>query len=373
MQKFIVTISASVALLLSGCGSEESSSCRLEVQQNMDKGNFDAVIADLNKTSCQEEFDGDEYRITLAAAYMNESNMTFTSIVTDMTSLNGNDAFAEFSSKIAEKGKSKATRTNLGLAQEQYLKYLDKIDCTDETQQLSYAQKDVCLFKSMTDTLVATLDITSLTTNVAEWFDPTVNVTAENDRNSDQIPDDVNGNSCALKYTQPNFTSCKENYDVKNKPIEGVSISRKQTLTLQDTTFKMSTTYELIETSVTDDGTNTNTYASLIYPSSPNATNRYKVLTQGFQKVDGSECETYEAGACYPSPIMNPQTGKPVSYNQSIVKNMNDGLDGTSAITTDESMKESIDKFKKDFREDDPEKQLEISDFITYLDKPKNQ
>lgn len=373
MQKFIVTISASLALLLSGCGSEESNSCRLDVQQNMDQGNFDAVIADLNQTSCQEEFDGEEYRITLAAAYMNESNMTFTSVVSDMTSLSGGDAFAQFSSKIAEKGKSKATRINLQRAQKEYLAYLGDIDCTDkiQTQQLSYAQKDVCLFKSMTDTLVATLDITSLTTNVAEWFDPTVNVTDENDRNNDQIPDDVNGNSCALKYTQANFTSCKENYDVKNKPIEGVSLKSEGNVALQDITFNTSTTYELIETSVTDDGTNTNTYASLIYPANA-TTGRYKVLTQGFQTVDGSECEAYEAGTCYPSPIFNPQTNQPVSYNDSIVKNMNDGLDGTSAVTTDESIKQSIDDFKKDFRKDDPEKQLEISDFITYLDKPKN-
>lgn len=363
MQKFIVTISASLALLLSGCGSETSDSCRLDVQRNMDQGNFDAVIADLNQTACQAEYDAEEYRITLAAAYMNKSGMNFTSVVSDMTS--GDNTFASFSSKIAAKSEAKVTRTNLELAKKQYLNYLGTIDCTNEahTTELSYAQKDICLFKSMTDTLLATLDINSLTTDVAAWFDATTEISEENDRNNDRIPDDVNGNSCSLKYTQNK--SCDTKLD-GTTAINGVTLTSKNTLTIKGKTF------ELIETSVTGNGY-TNTYASLIYPATTTTANRYKVLTESFETVNGDSCEKYAAGTCYPSPIFNVETGEPVSYNENIVVNMNNGLDGTSAVTSDESIKQSIEDFKKDFREDDPTKQLTISDFITYLDKPKKQ
>jgi len=372
MQKFIISTSTILTLLLSGCGSSEDTSCRLNVQRNMDKANYDAVIEELDQASCQKEYDGDEFRITLAAAYMNKSGLNFTSIIESTTNSSGD--FASFAQNI-EENSNPGARANLDRAKREYEKYLDGTECIDlstleSTDSLKNGKKDVCLFKSLTEAILATKNITVLAGNIQAWLDPNQELNASDDLNQDDIPDEVNANSCSLKYTQDLDCSVT---------IDGTPMKETITLKTIDSNLVINDKpFELIESGVTDAAAqkDPNTFVSLIYyPDDNNLSDKYKVLTEGFCKTDMTPCDDdakeYIPNSCYPCPEFDIDSKKPLNYNASLVENLNDGLDGTSSIVSDQSVKDSIDKFKQDFTENNSTKKLAITNVITFLDTPK--
>jgi hypothetical protein len=119
MVKKVISASLIGAMfLLNSCGDQEAVD-RLEAQQSLDKGDYEAAIASLESKTNKT----DEDKMVLASAYMGKSGFSFSntlSIVANATSGNENDTFASFAAEV-EAGKNSDTLTNLQNALDYYV------------------------------------------------------------------------------------------------------------------------------------------------------------------------------------------------------------------------------------------------------------
>lgn len=163
-----------LAFTFSGCGgNSDEASCRFEVQQNLDTGNFAAVIAELNNPSsaCLATYAASDFQIDLGAAYMGQAGLSITDIVGLVTADTGSsDAFASLIEGVTEQ-QSDSALDNLGKAAEAYTLGLEGVNCTSLT--ITPSQQDICLFIGLAETMRATTTISYLVDDVTILFDDT--------------------------------------------------------------------------------------------------------------------------------------------------------------------------------------------------------
>jgi len=334
---------------LGGCGGS-SDSCRLDVQRDMDDGNFNAVINTLEPadSSCRSEYAGNNFYLVLASAYMGKSGVAvsdFVQIAID-SGASGNDAFKAFISNVDQKTDVNSLGA-LSLAKASVKSFNGGVDlnCTPAAQaDYSYYKKDACMYAGMIGTVNASVTVSTLTTNVQGWIDD--NATGTDDVNGNNNPDDMDAATCALNYAVDGNTTCQNDMTVM---VKAPSVAFK------DQDGNTVNTYESIMVTVggTKTGQADKQFYKLISGVSGTATGSV-AITDGSCTADAfAACSTADGTGCFACPITQELNATEITMTDTIVDGLNntDGILGSIDKDSDlykavAKLKEKIDKNK---------------------------
>ncbi len=321
MKKLVYGSIAAFALLLTGCGGgSDAASCRFEVQQNLDKGNFDAVIAKLDSPSseCRAAYVDNEWNIDLGAAYMGKAGLSISDVIGLIGTDNG--TYQTFVQNVSAK-QSATALSSLENAGNRYSSALGTSTCNDLS--LTTSEKDLCLYIGLSNTLLATTTIGYLVEDIAALFD-TTDIAAQ-----DAAKEEMKASMCALAFM-----------------FDGSICTDATSVVASDVIFSYSdsTTKTFSDITVTMAAPSTGVYHRL--GLSPLNTT---VVTDGYCMNDFTNPSTTWDGVS--SPYACPLNQDPTQNDQNIttllVDTLNGGLDSVSgALSADPTLQADIDTYK---------------------------
>ncbi|OIP55611.1 MAG: hypothetical protein AUK54_03650 [Helicobacteraceae bacterium CG2_30_36_10] len=168
IKKMLISSLVAVALVLTGCGEDSGGVDKLETQQMLDNGDFNGVISRVEATASSDS----DY-LALAAAYMGKAGLALPDLIDIILNSDdtGDDAFVTFIDQVDTK-KSSSALNDLEKSSGYYKKIVEE-KCSATDANLSYSQKDICLFLGLSQTMkVATAigyladDISVLTADI---------------------------------------------------------------------------------------------------------------------------------------------------------------------------------------------------------------
>lgn len=323
---------------MTGCGTEEASSCRFEAQTALDQHEFSKAIDLLeNNPACAEAYSGNERNIDLAAAYMGKAGLSISDLITLASSSadGGSDTFQTFITD-ASQSRSATALNDLDTASKHLEKALGTgVSCaTLQNGTTSNSEKDICLYKGMSDILLSTVTIGYLTTDIEAWAD------------SGTSDDSMNASLCALEFAladqTPDPFSCSK----------GGSASLKTS----SVTFDNGKTY-----AVSNVALNGLDYENLI-----NDETNSTVLSDGYCTVSFIPCSEGGAG-CYACPVDQTASGSNTDVASLLLEALNGGFDATSAaLSGDPELQADIETFKAEV-DGDGDGDITIDEILSYL------
>ena len=360
MKNILLSSTTALILLLTGCSDTET--CQFEVQQNLDKSNFAAVIGTLeNDSSCINSYPNNDHLISLGTAYLGKAGLSFTDIIDSLTVAadNQNTAFAAFIDATGEKT-TIDSQADLKTATDIFKTYLGDETCIGLNLPVNndklYAQKDVCLFMAFSETLRATNAITLLTDDLTGWLDPNTEVKV--DENKNDVPDDLDASACSIQYAASGPT-------IPCLPANGVNTDVTQKGVIS---FDNNSTYEMIDVTI-----GANSYTKLIFPSTV-AIGRSPILTSGFctTSFDKNVCDqttgaTSTEAACLPCPTNTTQGSENTSATTVLVDSLNTGLDIAALSVNNELLEQTLNDFNKEVKKDGTNTEITSDDIVNYL------
>lgn len=354
------SVLAAGLLGLGGCGGS-SDSCRLDVQRDLDQGNYDAVIAALEpaNSSCRSEYPNNNYYLDLTAAYMGKAGVgvsDFVKIAIDSST--ANDAFKTFVQGIGKKTQTSAL-TTLATAKGTIKSFNgdQDLNCTKAAQQnYSYLVKDACLYTGIIGTIKASVSISAMTTDVEAWIENSA--TGSNDVNGNGVPDDMDAASCAFDYALNGTTgspfSCADNVNV--------------TAPQNPVTFDNNNTYESIKLQVVGIGAyvgTNNEYFKLV----TTGTGASAVVTDGNCTVAFADCPTANGTDCFACPV-NRESGadNEITLTDTIVDGLNNGIDSIAgSVDANSELSGDIEQLKKKIDTTAPCREISTQEVIEYM------
>jgi hypothetical protein len=277
MRQFIILISLSLlisTLFFSGCGEDQSDdACVFGIQRDLDKGNFDAVIAALdNNATCNGALTQNNAWLNLAAAYMGKSGLTISNLLGAVVDSNNSDAMGSFMKSFAASASAEGLQ-NLKNAKTIY-GYIDS-NCTgSESGQAAEA----CLYSGLS-TLTETIGSLSAIVGKETLELISTTLTTSTDSDSDGTADQLEITACAIENaSQAAPGTCSGDPTVASCGTASPNING---------TVYSCRLYTL----------GTNSAYKLIYNSSV-------LTTDGLTKTDGSSCPTANGTDCFPKPVV---------------------------------------------------------------------
>ncbi len=360
-KKVIATSIVAASLFLTGCG-EESTNCRFDVQSDLDQGNFDNAIAQLDG-ACASAFTPSDRYFNLATAYMGKAGfgaLDVVSMVLDSDSDDG-DAFASLTRSIDEK-KNDASLELLSQAQTYYLLSIQPDANVSQlstdicnTNTTNSRVENACFYIGFNQTFQAVTTITQLTNDVDSLVD-SINDTSSNVG----TPDDMQASLDALAWATG---TAKTNVTPSDVTINGSSYAHL--VVTEDNGAK--TFYRLAKS--TTQGIENSTILTSGYCT----TDGNSTACDGIENEDGSIDTTMpNANSCYACPIVTDDNNTQ-DVAQLLVDTLNGGTTTLSNVTDDEDIKESIDQFVQDVTGDENAKagetKVTIQQILDYLNK----
>ncbi len=307
-------LSAILAISFTGCGGgDDTASCRFEIQQNLDKGNFSAVISELSSatSACRSAYNGNEWQVDLGAAYMGEAGLG----ISDIVSLIGAEdapgsttsSFETFIDGITAQ-QSGTALDSLDNAKVAYLAALNGVNCN--SLSLSSSEKDICLYTGLADTMLATTTLTYLLDDVSALFDDT-DLTAQ--ANAEE---EMKASMCALEFLNQT-TTCADASTVSAIDVD-FTYSDLSTKTFSDVTVVI----------------NGNTYHRLGTASavSPGTT----IVTNGYCNNDFTSPSTMwdSVTSPYACPLNQDPNEADRNITTLLVDTLNSGLDSIEGVVS---------------------------------------
>ncbi|WP_297503464.1 hypothetical protein [Thermococcus sp.] len=357
MYKKMISISlVTMAAMFAGCGNNDTT-CRIDVQKAIDKGQYDDAIASMNG-NCKNAFTKSDLNMNLAAAYMGKSGYSVSDI-TDMlvnSSTNG-DAFSSFISDTNDKQKANALPF-LSKAKDYYVQAIGGKEsvCTDSNLSAINNSRwtNACLYIGFNKTVTTANTVSHLTNNVSAVVDAI---------NSDsETPYDMNASMDALAWvTDKNFKP-SDTTTITAKDVNIGGNAYANIIVKYSNTTPVKTFYRLAKSA----RRNTNN-TTLITDGYCNASGD-KIACAGLENNDGS-INNITAG-CYPCPIML-DANSSLSVSDSLVDALNNGTDTISAVSDDPDILQSITDFKQEIigsrTNGDTNGTITVQDIINYL------
>ncbi|TEW52994.1 hypothetical protein [Psychromonas algicola] len=345
---FILIFTAFTSLLLlSACEdqSEDASSCRYYIQQDLDNEDYESAIERLNSTTCQDTYPDNEYLVDLASAQLGISGYTFPNILSAALddSEDGSDALSDFTSSIAEL-KNDNSIEYLDLATDNFTTYLGA-DCSELTNKTS-TEEGICLVQgvvSLTKTALA-LDFLSGTGDASIEDSETLDLSV-----------------CALQHSTGATVDADctiETDSVTFANPEGTVTKSYTLLTIED--LDNNSEY-FLETAIAD--TDTGFYSI--------------AFTDGFCTNDFTETEEVTEdihnnplglAADQISYICPSEEDEDDSVNDLLVTAFNDAINNIDSLTDDDDLQEAIDDFTSEITATGTDGDYTLSDIIDYLD-----
>jgi len=344
MNKIIYSGISALALMLTACGGgSDAASCRFETQQNLDKGNFSAVITELSNPSseCRAAYNSDEWKIDLGAAYMGEAGLS----VSDIIGLIGLDTgtgatYQTFINGVSAK-QTPTALSSLDNAESTYVSALGANLCTDPS--LTSSQKDICLYIGLAQTMLATTTINYLVDDIAALFDPT-------NPNYTAAKEEMRASVCALEFADSNSV-CADASSVTGTDVV-FTYSDASTRTFRDIVVTMSGTSTVYHKLGTASGV------------TPGTT----VVTQGYCNNDFSNPSAVwnMTSSPYACPLNQDPTKADQNVTTLLVDTLDNGLDSVAgALAGDANLQQDINTYKSEI--DTNSDGISISELQTYL------
>jgi len=306
IRKILTTSLITAAILFSGCGDSEGES-RLETQQMLDSADYDGVIAKLSSASLTAEDN-----LALGAAYMGRAGLSLAdliNVVGDSGNNGSNDAFGSFIGSVADatagNGSALSDITN---ATKHYTNVIGTL-CGDDNAFLSDSQKDVCIYKGLSQTMGAATAMNYIAEDIGSVFE------------SDNEDNKLATSTCAMKYA------------ISNGNDEGECAITS----LGNITFANGKTYEEIE--VNSNGETYNYLLTQTTPRSTAVTNGYCSNTDFTTRTD-TPTEGY-----YVCPVQEDGNAEEITTGTVIADALNNGVDSIG-VAADEEMQADIQEFK---------------------------
>ena len=308
LKNIVMSSLLATALLFSGCGDNEAEGV-VQVQQDLDKGNYEAIIAKYEGLASTNE----EY-MALAAAYMQRAGLGLADlmvVIADSSDDEDSDAFAAFVKSV----KTSSSRTALRDLEKSSLNYKEVVaDCT--ALDLSSSEEDACLYRGLAQTLKAASTIGYIADNLESFgSDGSVEADAK-----------LTSTACAMEYALGNSIQNTTDCTLTSGPT--------------DITFDSNITYSSIKITV-----NAEEFEHLIRDI--NGTN-YTAITDGFCTIDdfATRVDTKPTtGDYHVCPVTESAEDDEITTEGLIVDALNDGVEAISGVATDE-MQGDIDEFK---------------------------
>ncbi|MBU1659228.1 hypothetical protein KKG72_09285 [bacterium] len=289
IKKVLVASLLSVSLLFVGCGESEGES-RLETQQMLDSGDYEGVITKLESIA-----NSDSDYLALGAAYMGRAGLSISSLIGVMLENNAGvtSEFAGFTQRINVK-KTKTALSDLEKSAVNYEKVLNGL-CTNSTVVLTDSQKDVCLYKGLSQSMKAT---------VVLGYMGDMSIFGDANESDARLSASV----CAMQYANDGSQNSICSF---NSPVEDANV-----------TFDSNNTYNPMTITV-------NGYA-FDYLLTTNTTPRQSVVTDGYCQTDFVSCDQNSSG-CYPCPVNQVANDPELAYADLLVDSLNNGFDSILA------------------------------------------
>ncbi len=357
-KKILPSALLATVLMLSGCG-ESDSTCRIDVQNAIDTGNYNVAIS-LLEGECQTVYTLSDLNMNLASVYMGKSGYSVSDVADMLINANDtqNDAFSSFILSVDEK-KNPDSLQLLTKAQEYYIAAIAADTNSTVTELCSRENLDLnndsrlenaCLYISFNDTIKMTNTVTYLTGNVDQ-------LVASLNNDADITPYDMQASMDALAWLIDTTFSPKEG----NITAQDVNISNKS--------------YAHVVVNYGENGVFYRLGKSIV-KGVANST----VLTDGYCDSDGNRtaCEGIEnedgsinmanalASSCYACPVVFDDNGRTEDVVKLLVDTFNSGAETITAIVDDPDLTQSIDDFKVDIA-GNADVNITVDDIINYL------
>jgi len=351
-KKVIVASLAAASLFFGGCG-EESTSCRFDVQNDIDTGDFDAAISALDG-SCADAYTPSDRYFNLASAYMGKAGFGAIDVVNMVLDAGESDESA-YSALIRSVGESRREDSlqNLEVATTYYLRSMAP-EVDPATLSVAMCPGDptdtraqnACFYIGFAETFAATTTVTYLT----EDIDGLVNAL----NNNTETPLDMKASIDALAWAV------------------GEPLVNNSTITAQQVTIA-GAPYKHLE--VLQNGKLFYRLADAAAPSKTSST----VVTDGYCDTNGerSACSDIAASdgsitnaiaGCYACPI-----ALETNVANLLVDTLNGGTDVLFSVTDDEDIRTSIDEFVQDITQNSAASatttDITLDQIINYLNK----
>lgn len=320
------------ALILGGCGSAEDEVCRYYVKQDLDAGNYQAVINKLESNdSCKADYPENEYYVDLGVAYLGRAGLTLprvmSAMIEDEDEDDGGDTeeFSRFLEEVTAQASDSAL-LDLSQSRAQFVSYFNEVECADLPKPTTDVQDGICLLTSFVDILKTTMAIDAMTGGtISEWVD--------NPENPAMLR-----STCALQYA----------FEHKNS----AEFSTPYTDCVNDTTI------EDVGTVTFSDGETSRTYNNLLVTKEEeqyfleNTELGTTVFTSGFCRTDYSECSEGDDN-CYVCPIN--KEGEELQIQDFVLDALNSGFANMDTLIENigsgddsEDLQEALDDFKRE-------------------------
>jgi hypothetical protein len=356
MFKRVIAISLlGLSLMFSGCG-EEDTTCRIDVQNALDKGEFDKAI-DLMNGVCATAFTPSDMSLNMATAYMGKSGYGVSDVADMMLN---SSSFSSFTLEVDSK-KAPDSLPLLDKADKYFLASIadgnkttaDTLCTSAEINASNDARlSNVCLYVGFNSVIKTTSAITYLTNDIDTL------VSSIDSSTQDTTPDDMKASLDALQWAIDANATLDNNSTIT---ANDVNISGK-TYTHLNVSTNGKVFYRLAKSSVRD-------------------VNNSTLITDGYCDVDGNKtaCEGIEysgtgaidtsasnAANCYACPLAFDGAAPDVA--SLLVDALNSGADSIGAVSADADIKQSIDDFKAEITGGSAA-DVTIADILNYLNQ----
>ena len=311
MKKFVYSLFAISILVLHGCGDDEAEQ-QVQIQQDLDAGNYTAVIRELEEDASTEE----EY-MALAAAYMQKAGLGLADlirVIADATAVeNDFDAFASFVQSVGERSSTSSLQDLRKSAN-----YFQNVVPNCLSYDLSSSQQDACLYFGLTQVMQAANTISYMAGDIESFGN-----TLENDAKLQSL-------ACAMEYA----------FDATLNSLECSVLPRGEVV------FANGVGYESISVFV-----DAQEFEHLL---STDGALKHTVITNGYcttddfaTRVEDKSAQNYDPYTYHVCPLNEATAADELSTETLMVSAFNDGIEAVSAVATDD-MQGDIDEFKCD-------------------------
>ena len=371
--KKIATLSALVAaLLLGGCGNQDTS-CRIDVQKDIDKGNFDSAISKLNG-SCATAFNENDRLYNLATAYMGKAGYGVSDVIKVMVEAddnNNNDSFTTFAKSISKNKKADSLNL-LSQAKEYFLRSLKPNEnnvtalfttyCSANSMNYDDSRvSNACFYVGFNEVIRTSVTLTHLTKDI----DKTLEVINENKNSAtptQSVPLDMQASVDALAWATGQTPPYPNKSAVTGTPVTIKGTQYKHVVVDLNQSGKIF--YRLA-----DKDAPSPTSSTLITDGYCDA-NGSKTPCEGIENQDGSiNMSDANATICYACPVTFDDTAN-TSVTDLLVDALNNGTDSIISISDDPDIEQSVKDFKKEITGDE-NGTVTIDNIIEYINANK--
>jgi len=370
-KKMIATSMVAASLFFAGCG-EDSTTCRFDVQDAIDSGNFDTAISKLDG-ECAAAFSASDRYFNLATAYMGKAGfgaIDVVNMVLDSGNTN-NDAFSSLMRSVNGQRNDQSLAL-LNKAQTYFLLSADPqataatvTPAVCDTNTTDSRIENACFYVGFNQTFQATTTITYLTNDV------------------DTLVDAVNSGNAGVATTPLDMQASLDAlaWATGTSPLPNGS-----TITPSDVNISGSM-YKHLIVDINDTNSVTHTFYRLADATAPSAASS-TVITDGYCDADGNRTaclgiEDNTTGeiitanlpttySCYACPVVI-DGNNTQSIAGLLVDTLNGGTDVLASVSNDADIQSSIDEFIQNITGDSNatagDVNITIDQILNYLNK----